>query len=212
MRSMAILLLLWAAPTAAQQDRGDRQFYASLAQIAAGCEDPVLDLPHPHVIQPDRQAKVLLRALLKVDSARCPGIVERAVTELMARIGPSPGGSADLDLLRLAMFAAEGGRGMAADPGLADRLGRLLWLFQDDPPKLSRLSHEQLQHWALGPEAVALLDARNADQRLRTRRSLQLHTDILLRRDHPAYDPAKAARLLEDSRMIGSPEGRQRLV
>lgn len=212
MRSCAMLFLLCAAPAAAQDGGIDRQFHASLGRIANECDDPILDLPHPHVIKPDREAKQLVRALLKVDAARCPGTTERAVAELMARIGPSPGASADLDLLRLARFAAESGLGMAPAPTLADRFGRLLWLFEDNPPELPRLTDEQLKQWASGPEAVALLDARNSDQRLRTRRSLQLHIDMLLRRDHPAYDPAKAARLLEDSRMIGNPQGRRRLV
>jgi hypothetical protein len=210
-----VLLLALCGGTAAAQipsDRGEWEAYRSLSAIAAKCDDPVLDLPSPHVIKYDREARTLVRAMMRVDPALCPGITSEAVQWLLARIGNPERADVDMELLKLGWEAAEKGRGMAPDPALADRFGRVLWLFHDQPPTLARSSEEELHAWLRDPAAIALLDARNSNNWLRTRRSLQLHSDIALTRGHPAYDPAKGATLLEDGRMLANPRTKQRLV
>lgn len=184
-----------AAPAAGQRDTAeDRAWHMTLSDIARTCDDPVLNLPSPHVIQHRREAARLARAMLRADPARCPGVAAQAQAQLQARIGEPERGDVDLALVRLAL------PGAAADPALAARYARMLWLFDDRPPELAGWTEAEREAWLTRPGTVALLDARNAVRELRTRRSIELHSALLLRRGAPFYDPARAATLLEDGR------------
>ena len=214
MMRLLFLLVLCGGTAAAQlpSEREDWDWYASLQAVAAKCDDPVLDLPSPHVIQPEKQARELASALMRVDGRRCPGVASEAVSRILLRIGEPERADVDVDLLKLGWKAAEKGIGMAPDPALADRFGRILWLFHDEAPALPRTSEAELRRWLAEPGPIALLRARNRDERLRTRRSLELHSEIALDRAHLAYDPATAASLLEDGHMLGRRGVRERLA
>jgi hypothetical protein len=210
-----LLLLVLCCGTASAQvpsERDEWEWYRSLQAVASKCDDPVLDLPIPHVIRPHDRALELASALMRVDQARCPGVTSDAVSRLLLRIGEPERAEVDVDLVRLGWKAAEKGVGMAPDPALADRLGRILWLFHDQPPSLARTSESELRLWLAEAGPIALLQARNRDPRLRTQRSLELHSGIALQRGHSAYDPALAASLLEDGQMLGRRGVRERLA
>lgn len=208
------LLVLCCGTASAQvtSERDEWEWYRSLQAIAAKCNDPVLDLPSPHVIRPEREARVLASALMRVDQQRCPGVTSEAVSRLLLRIGEPERAGVDVDLLKLGWKAAEKGVGMTPDPALADRFGRILWLFHENPPPLERASEAELHVWLAEPGPIALLQARNRDRHLRTSRSLELHSRIALERGHPAYDPATAAALLEDGQLLGKRGVRERLA
>lgn len=197
----ALLAAVAAAPAAAQRDTPeDRIWYGTLREIARGCDDPVLDLPHPHVIRYRRDARELVAAMLRADPAKCPGVAAAAREQLQLRIGEPARADVDLDVLRLGWTHR-----VAEDPALLARYAETLWLFDDRPPVLAGRTPPAQQ-------AVALLDARNATPELRTRRSIELHTGILLDRGSPYYDPAKAVALLEDPRANAIPNNTSRLV
>ena len=199
---IAPLLLLLAAPgSSPSTSREAWQWETRLRAISAPCKDPVMDIPIPRGVDHARDARWLIEAMLKTDKVKCPGIAEAAVAELRSVLGEVERADIDLELLAFAWRAAERGLGMAPDPALADRYGRILWLFDDEPPAMPRWTPAERQGWIERPETLALLRARNADRMLRTRRSLGTHADLLLRRDLSYYAPAEAIGLLEDSRI-----------
>jgi hypothetical protein len=209
---IAPLLLLLAVPGASPSTSDDAwQWHARLREISAACADPVLDIPIPRGIDHARDARRLIDAMLRTDKVKCPGIAETAVAELHAALGKVERGDVDLDLLGFAWRAAARGQGMAPDPALADRYGRILWLFDDDPPDMPRWTAAEREAWLRRPESVALLRARNADRMLRTGRSLEALAGLLLRRDLPCYAPAEAVDLLEDGRLFVNLPNRRRL-
>lgn len=199
---IAPLLLLLAAPGSSPATSQEAwQWDRRLREISAPCKDPVMDIPIPRGVDHARDARWLIEAMLKTDKVKCPGIAETAVAELRSVLGEVERADVDLELLAIAWRAAERGQGMAPDPALADRYGRILWLFDDEPPAMPRWTAAEREAWLERPETLALLRARNAGQMLRTRRSLEAHAGLLLRRDLPFYAPAEAIALLEDGRV-----------
>jgi hypothetical protein len=197
-----------AAPAAAQRDSAEyRTWYGTLREIARGCDDPVLDLPAPHVMRYRRDARELVAAMLRADPAKCPGVAASAREQLRARIGEPARADVDLDLLRLGWTHR-----VADDPALLARYAEALWLFDDRPPAIAHWTLPAQEAWLARPATVALIEARNAVPELRTRRSIELHTGILLDRGSPYYDPSKAVTLLEDPRANAIPNNNSRLV
>ncbi|HEY5723305.1 MAG TPA: energy transducer TonB [Allosphingosinicella sp.] len=212
MASIAPLLLFLAAPAADSSPGLDSwQWHRRLSEISAPCTDPVLDIPIPRGMDHARDARRLIDAMLRTDPVKCPGIAQAAVAELRAALGEVERGEVDLELLFYAWRSAERGQGMAPDPALADRYGRMLWLFGDRPPELPRWIPAEREAWLQRPETVALLRARNADGMLRTGRSLEALGGLLLRRDLPYYAPAEAIALLEDGRLFTNLKNRLRI-
>ncbi len=202
MALIAPLLLLLAAPAADSRPGLDWwRLHGRLREISTSCADPVLDIPVPRGMDHARDSRALIDAMLRADPAKCPGLREAALAELRAALGEPERGDVDLKLLGLAWRAAARGQGMAPDPALADRYGRILWLFGDDPPDMPHWSASDRAAWLVRPQTVELLRARNSNHRLRTSRSLEAHAGLLLRRDLPVYAPAEAIELFEDGQL-----------
>ncbi|HEX9932241.1 MAG TPA: hypothetical protein VGB08_05315 [Allosphingosinicella sp.] len=198
----AAVAIALAAPAAAQRDTADdRRWFAALRAHGAGCEDPLLDLPNPHVINYREHGALLASRMLRVDPASCPGVRDAALGELRTRIGDPERADVPVPLMRM-LFRETG----------EARLGRMLWLFDERTPAPPGWSEAQREAWLARPETLALLEARNADDGLRTRRSVELHADLLLRRGSAAYAPAEAVKLLETWQANGIPGNRERLV
>ena len=194
-RAFLPLLALLAAPAGAQ--RGGPGDYDALRAIAGACEEPSLRSSGMHVWRQDYEVRHLLRAMLRVDPARCPGLREAGLAQLRLRLGQPDRGYVDLDLLEIARDAAVRGQGMAPDPALADRYRRMLWLFAEQAaPPAGWPETERLAYLAR-PEVIAMLRVRTGERGLSTRRSRTLLGETLLRRELPQYDPAAAATLLE---------------
>ena len=106
--------------------------------------------------------------------------------------------------------AAERGLGRPRDEALADRLGRLLWLYEDQPPALTRWPEAARRAWLEQPATIALLEARAAQRGrlLRTRIVIDRLAALRLRRDLPGYDPAQALDLLDESGLLIGDERR----
>jgi hypothetical protein len=218
MGRLFLLALLAAAPAAAQTGEIGWEDHDRLRAAAASCEDEALDPTGVHVPNPHDENVHLLDGMLEVDPDRCPGVREAAVVALRELLGEPERAEVDLDYLELAWRAAERGQGMAADPALADRYGRMLWLFADDRPRLERWPEAERDAFLVRPETVALLAARNAARdgphRVglgRTRRSVTLEAELRLRRELPHYDPARAIDLLEDPHALAGHAARLRL-
>jgi|GEM_PF-3928115 len=202
MALIAPLLLLLAAPGSSPSTSNDAwQWETRLREISAPCKDPVMDIPIPRGVDHARDARWLIEAMLETDKVKCPGIAEAAVAELRSVLGEVERADVDLELLAFAWRAAARGQGMAPDPALADRYGRILWLFDEEQPAMPRWTAAEREAWLARPATVALLRARNANRILRTRRSLEAHAGLMLRRDLPFYAPAEAIGLLEDSQV-----------
>ena len=139
----------------------------------------------------------LLGRILERDPPECDAAA--AIAFIRAAIGAPERADVDLGLLELGRRAAEQGQGMAPDPALADRYGRMLWLFHDGSLDLPRWPEAERQAWLVRPETVALLRARVADSTLRTARSRDLLTGLLLSRDFDGYDPRQALALVQGS-------------
>jgi len=212
MALVAPLLLLLAAPAAnAAPAQDDFLWHRRLREISAPCADPVLDIPVPRGVDHARDARRLIDAMLRTDPVKCPGTAAAAVAELRSALGEVERGDVDLELLAYAWRAAALGQGMAPDPTLVDRYGRMLWLFDEQPPEMPRWAAADREAWLRRPDSVALLRARNADAMLRTGRSLEALAGLLLRRDLPYYAPAEAIALLEDGRLITNLSNRLRI-
>jgi len=209
-----ILLALFtlAAVPAVAQDREDYAFLHQVQAAAGDCGEPRPAIGREHVPMPARWALRLLGWMLHVDPARCPGVPDAAARMIVSSIGTVETGLFSLDYLRLAWDAAENGLGMPRDQALADRYGRLLWLFDDEPPALPRWSEAERQAWLARRETAELLRARNDLHYGGTRRSLELEGELRLRRDLPGiYDPQRAVRLLSDSQLLFNIPNRLRL-
>lgn len=198
-RSAALLALCVAAasPAAAQPDRaGWERDYRALLEVAEPCRDADRRTGPPHVINPEREARRLVERMLAADPGRCPGVREAAYARLRAWVGEIERADADADLLRTLYRAADQGLGTPRDPALADRIGRLLWLFERNRP---RLTWSEAERWdyLIRPESIALLEARA--RRSGEYRAQALLGEARLRRGSPAYDPAGAVDMLERS-------------
>ncbi len=210
-RRLLLTFLLAAAasaPAAAQRDTAaDRAWFQTLRGLSRGCEDPLLELPNPHVINYREHSELLVGRMLRIDPATCPGARDAAFSELRARVGDPERSDVSLDLLRLLW------RHMAAaDPPPAAPYGRVLWLFDDRVPSLPDWPEAEREAWLERPETIALLEGRNAGGVLRTRRSVEHHAGLLLREGSPTFDPGEAVRLLETSEANAIPGNRQRLL
>lgn len=219
---LALALAVAAAPADTAASERQAHFsrvyggYDAIRQMGRDCAAITLVDPAMHSWTPSH----ILRALadsLRVDPAECPGTREAALAEVNRRLGNPADGNANLTLLHLARQAAEQGQGMARDPLLADRYGRILWLYSAKPPPLPRWPETARETWMATPEAIALLEARvaaigrgtvesyrdDANSRLVVQRLAVLR----IRRDVPGYDPAHAAdwfEKLDDAATVGT--------
>ena len=199
--------IFFAAPAAAQPSTvDDQRWYSTMRGHTAGCRDPLLTLPNPHVINYREHGALLASRMLRVDPAACPGVRDAAIRELRTRVGNPERADVPLPLLRLIARATPAGDATAA------AYNRMLWLFDERPPELPAWSEADRQAWLERPATLKLLEGRNADGWLRTRRSVEHHIGLVLRRGSPGYDPATAATLLETSEANAIPGNRQRLI
>jgi hypothetical protein len=134
--------------------------------------------------------------MLRVEPERCAGIAATARARLSAWTGNIERADADLELLELLYGAAALGLGAPPDAELAERIARILWLFDDFPAAVPRWSEAEREAWLIQPETIALLEARVASP-LRGSRPMRLLGELRLRRDLPGYDPQRAISLLE---------------
>lgn len=199
---------------AAAQAPDERTFgdYAAIQALAARCPGITAPNPAAHVFIPHVAVTSVLGQVLAVDPGRCPGGPQAALAELDRRLGDVEKGDIDLRLLRLAWRAAEQGQGMARDPALADRYGRILWLYSAGSPPLPRWPEQHRRGWMSSPEAVALMEARvaaseqriigdyvpdyglqNRDIRVVVRRLAEVRLDRAI----AGYDPVRAIGWLE---------------
>lgn len=203
--TIALAAASMAAPAVAERGTAeDRAWFVTLRGLTAGCTDPVLRLPQPHVIDYRAHAALLASRMLRVDEAKCPGVRAAAVEQLRARVGEPERADVDIGLLRILRDSS--------GPEDAARFGRMLWLFSDRPPALPEWPEAERAAWLERPATVALLAARNADADLRTRRSVELHAGLLLRRGSATYDPGEAVKLLETPEANAIPGNRRRLT
>jgi hypothetical protein len=181
-----------ASPASPELERDFRELQA----LAAGCDDPRLNLSAPHVVVVEQESRRLASAMLRIEPARCAGIAAAARARLSSWVGNPERADADLELLALLHAAAGRGLGGPPDADLADRIARILWLFDEHPAALPRWSEAEWQAWLIRPETMALLEARVASP-LRSSRPMRLLGELRLRRELPGYDPQRAISLLE---------------
>jgi hypothetical protein len=196
------LLLAAAVAMAAPQsdwDR-DRADAGALAVLAKGC-DLDFDVGVTRGINYRHDIGRYLRAMLK-DPPACPGLAQRAARFVIDSVGAPERADVDIEMLARARDLVRDRRLVRADRALDLRYSRILWLFEATQARADWPVAEW-RRWAEGPEAIALLAARNDMARFRSERSLQLEADLRLRRDLPAYDPQRAVKLLGDPRLSG---------
>ena len=195
--SMAAVCIAGASPAAAQPDRASwARDYRALLEVAEPCRDADRRTGPPHVINPEREARGLVERMLAADPQRCPGVREAAYARLRAWVGEIERPDADSDLLRTLYRAADQGLGTPRDPALADRIGRVLWLFDRNRPRLA-WSEEERWDYLLRPATIELLEGRA--RRSGEYRAQALLGEARLRPGSPAYDPAGAVDMLERS-------------
>lgn len=205
----ALLAAALPSPTLAQRDDPYAETaYRALSFIVRSCDHPSLRFSPPHVIHASTEAERMIGRMLHVPDEICPGAAAAARLHLAAWVGEPDHPEIDLDRLRLLHGATARGLGGPADPALAERAGRLLWLLDSRPPALG-WSEAEREAWLADPKTLALLRANVASPR-RTLRASELLGTLLLRRDGPGYDPAQAVALLE--RAAVSTDQRQRLT
>ncbi len=200
-----------ASPAAAQApDWGDA--YAAASAAASACAPPLPEGRRYANIQRERDTIELLGQLVVAAPAQCPGGPAAATTAIFRLLGPIEAPAADPRLLALAHLAAERGLGMARDEALADRLGRLRWLYGDGPLDLPRWPEAARQRWLEQPATIALLEARVAQRGrlLRTPAAVYRLAELKLRRDLPGHDPAGALDLLDETALLIGDENRIR--
>lgn len=184
-----------AAASLAQMERGDwDRDYRALGRIAQPCREADRRTGPPHVINAEREAIDLVQRMLTVDAATCPGVAAAALERLKGWVGTVERADADDGLLRMLHGAADRGLGGPADPALAERIGRMLWLISENRPRLT-WSEEERWAFLMRPETVALLEARAAQSG--QVRAWALLGEARLREGSPAYDPPRAIALLE---------------
>lgn len=200
-----------AAPALAQEpDWGDE--YAAVSAAASACRPHLPEGPRYANIQRERDTIVLLARLHEADPASCPGGPAAATAAIFRLLGPIEAPDADPRLLALAHASAERGLGMIRDEALADRLGRLRWLYGDSPLDLPRWPEAARQAWLEQPATIRLLEARVAQRGrlLRTPTAVYRLAALKLRRDLPAHDPAGALDLLDETALLIGDEHRIR--
>ena len=197
MRLLMLLSLLAAPAGAFNPDSQAWEEVSALRRATDGCPDPRLRPTGHHVPDAHRELLHVLEGMFQVDPAACPGVREAGAAEIRRRIGIAERADVDLDILALGRRAAEEGRGMAPDPVLADRYGRMLWLFADDAPPMPRWPEEARAAFLTRPETIRLLQAQTGNERTATRRARYLLGEVLLDRGLPTYDPAAAVTLLD---------------
>lgn len=203
--------LTLAAPAAAQEpDWSDA--YAAVNAAVDACRTPLPEGRRYANVQRERDTIELLSRLIEADPAHCPGGPEAATDLVFRLLGPIEAPDADPRLLELAHLAAERGLGMARDEALADRLGRLRWLYGDTPLDLPRWPEAARQAWLERPETIALLEARVAQRGrlLRTPTAVYRLAGLKLRRDLPGHDSAGALDLLDEISLLIGDENRIR--
>jgi len=149
-----------------------------------------------HVPDPSAYVHRQLELMLHADPANCPGVAEDAASRLRVLVGAPERADVPIGLLGLLHQAAEEGLGMERDPGLADRLGRILWLLAWQEPDIPRWSEADRRAWLVQPDTLALLQAHVAYFNGPTRQAVML-AELRLRSDLSLYDPREAARLFE---------------
>lgn len=151
-----------------------------------------------HAPRPENVVLPQLNLMLRTDPQTCPGIAATAARRVRDLIGVPERPEVELGALALAREMAEEGLGMARDPALADRYGRVLWLLEFEQPELPRWTTAQQQAWLEQPATIALLDAYltryNYAAAFRQGRML---AELRLRRDLPGYDPEAALALYQ---------------
>lgn len=150
-----------------------------------------------HVPRPDNVVLPQLRLMLRADPRECPGIAAIAARRMRDLVGVPERPDVHTGVLALAREMAEEGLGMARDPELADRYGRVLWLFENEAPELPRWTAAQQQAWLERPETIVLLDAHLTHHRYAAFRQARMLAALRLRRDLPGYDPEAALALYQ---------------
>lgn len=175
---------------------------------AAACVEQQDPGPRYANLEPRRDSLALMARMLGTDAATCPGAAAQAAGIARRLLGNPEAPDAEPELLRLMWMAAERGLGTARDTALADRLGRLLWLYDDIAPP--RWPETERQAWLELPETRALLEARAAQRgrAVRTETVVRRLAALRLRRDLPGYDPAGAIALLDDDWLLIGDEKR----
>lgn len=220
----AMIALLLAATTAlaapAQRDDAqwerDRAEATALFEMSKGCDldydsGPTRGINYRHEV--DRT----LRAILK-DPPACRGLAQRAAKFVIDSVGTPERGDIDLTMLRRALTLVEDGKLVSADPALAARYARMLWLYGERWPwrgdsEAYRAGQAQpgWTAWSESAQGIALLVARNDTRLMKTQRSLEFEAQLRLRRDLPWYDPVRAVRLYEDGMLSISHANRRRV-
>lgn len=200
-----------AAPALARErDWGDE--YAAVSAAVSACNPPLLEGRRYANIQRERDTIELLGRLIEAEPTQCPGGPAAATALTFRLLGPIEAPDADPRLLALAHQAAERGLGMARDAALANRLGRLLWLYGEGPAAVPGWSAAAHQAWLEQPATIALLEARVAQRGrlLRTPTAVRRLAALKLRRDLPGHDPAGALDLLDEISLLIGDENRIR--
>jgi hypothetical protein len=214
--------LLAAAMLAAPAQRDDSQWTrdraeaAALYQLGKDCDldydsGPKRGIDYRHEV--DRT----LQAMFK-DPPACPGVAQRAARFVLDSVGDPERGDVDLAMLRRARLLVREGRLVPRDFAAEVRYARMLWLFAERMPWSGERGgywegegQPEWKAWAQSAHALELLVARNGLALGRTTRSLELEAELRLRRDLPWYDPARAVKLYEDSKLSTSHANRQRV-
>ncbi len=202
----ALLLAILAASAAAQAqpsaigwDMAD-SLTAQVASCASAQMPPEARGRARAMHNPDPGSYVYrqLERMLRADPVSCPGIAAAAVARLRALVGEPERADGPGGFVALARIAAEEGLGMPRDPVLADRYGRIEWLFDNEAREIPRWTEAQQQDWLTRPETIALLEAYVARHRY-VQRQPRLLAELRLRRDVPGYDPERALALFEQA-------------
>ncbi|HEX8640172.1 MAG TPA: hypothetical protein VF704_03345 [Allosphingosinicella sp.] len=208
MRGVAAALILGlaaaAGPAEAQEERIGWATADELTALTASC--PSAQMPPGarasaramHVPDPTGYVLRQLGLMLRADPALCPGIAAAAAERVRTQVGDPERPDVSIGFLELARLAAEEGLGMPADRALADRLGRIQWLFAYEDLHLPRWTAAQQQAWLARPETVALLEGRAARNPHATRQQRML-AELRLRRDVAGYNPEEALRLFDQA-------------
>ena len=203
----ALILAAWLSAAAAPPpDRMD-EIWRELRTLAGPCGTS----SGMHVLRADHEVPYLLGHLLRLPADRCDNVAARARARLVELVGEVERPDAEVGLLRVLAEAARQGLGGPADPELAERVGRVVWAFEEYPSSVRReAATAERQAWLERPSTIRLLEGRVAlfDQ---ARRARELLGELSLRRDLPSYDPARAVLMFEADGVTDTPAERMRL-
>lgn len=180
----------------------DGALWRELASLGRSCD---IRGTGAHVLTAEREIPVLLRRMLASPPERCDNIAAEARRRLQAAVGEVERPDVPLYLLPVLRDAAERGLGGPADPALAARADRMIWLLgrtqpgRPGPESATPEQEAERRAWLERPETIALLEAHVAHPQA-TRRAIRRLAELSLRRDLPSYDPQRAARLLDGPR------------